>query len=141
MRSVESIRAPSSTVPVDQVFAAVADRTRLRILHLLRGGELCVCDLVDVLRLPQPKVSRHLATLKSAGLVSVRVDQNWRHYRLSAPASELHRRVLECVGCCCTTVPELQRDADRLASKGLCCAPAAPVSLTVRKNQSKPAKG
>lgn len=126
----------ATTVPADLLFAAVADRTRLRILHLLTGGELCVCDLVDVLRLPQPKVSRHLATLKSSGLVDVRVDQNWRHYSLAAPASELHQKILECIGCCCALVPELQSDADRLSRKGACCQPTGaeptPVTLNAR---------
>ena len=55
--------------PVDRMFRALSDRTRLRILHLLLPGELCVCHLVDVLDLPQPKVSRHLAYLRRAGLV------------------------------------------------------------------------
>ena len=51
------------------MFRAFSDRTRLRLLHLLRGGEGCVCDLVRVLGVPQPKVSRHLAYLRKAGLV------------------------------------------------------------------------
>lgn len=123
----------------DRVFAAVADRTRLRILHLLSSGELCVCDLVDVLRLPQPKVSRHLAALKSAGLVTVRVEQNWRHYRLAEPATELHRKVLECIACCLPIVPQLQADAQRLAEKGVCCAPAeaTPVTLNLKPSKGK----
>ena len=52
--------------PVDRMFRAFSDRTRLRILHLLRGGELCVCDLVAVIDVPQPKISRHLAYLRRA---------------------------------------------------------------------------
>ena len=59
-----------TTPSVDRIFRAFSDRTRLRILNLLSAGELCVCDIVRVLDLPQPKVSRHLAYLRRAGLVS-----------------------------------------------------------------------
>ena len=62
------MKALKKATPVDLVFRAFSDRTRLRILHLLRGGELCVCDLVKVLDVPQPKASRHLAYLRRAGL-------------------------------------------------------------------------
>ncbi len=55
---------------VDIMFRAFSDRTRLRLLNMLGTGEVCVCDLVRVLAVPQPKVSRHLAYLRRAGLVS-----------------------------------------------------------------------
>ena len=112
----------SSTPAADRVFAAFADRTRLRLLNLLRGGERCVCILVDVLRLPQPTVSRHLAYLRRAGLVLARKDGMWVHYRLAEPATELHRRLLSCVDCCLSDVPELQRDLLRARS---CCGRSA----------------
>ena len=70
---------------VDLTFRAVADPTRLRILNMLRGGERCVCEIVDALRCPQPKASRHLAYLRHAGLVSVRKQGLWAYYKL-APA-------------------------------------------------------
>ena len=76
-----------TTSRVDVMFRAFSDRTRLRILHLLRGGELCVCDLVDVLGVPQPKISRHLAYLRRAGSVVARKDGLWCHYRLARPAT------------------------------------------------------
>ena len=69
----------TSRLPVDRLFRAVSDRTRLRILHLLQDGELCVCDLVSVLRVPQPTASRHLAYLRRAGLVQVRKDKSWSY--------------------------------------------------------------
>ncbi len=60
-------KSPPAT---DLLFRAFADRTRLRILHMLANGELCVCDIVGVLEVPQPKTSRHLAYLRRAGLVT-----------------------------------------------------------------------
>jgi len=110
--------------PADQLFAAVADATRLRILALLRGGELCVCDLVEVLRLPQPKVSRHLSVLRDAGLVEQRIELNWRHYSLTMPRTALHRKLLECVACCTECVPQVRSDQNRLDQRAPCCTPA-----------------
>jgi ArsR family transcriptional regulator, arsenate/arsenite/antimonite-responsive transcriptional repressor len=78
---------------LERLFKALADRTRLRILALLAVGEVCVCDLHDSLGEPQPKVSRHLAYLRRAGLVSARKDGLWVHYR----RAELEDPVLETV--------------------------------------------
>ena len=64
-------------------FKGLADPTRLRIAMLLSNRELCVCDLTEVLSLPQPSVSRHMANLKSAGLVKDRREGRWIHYRLA----------------------------------------------------------
>jgi ArsR family transcriptional regulator len=63
-------------------FAALADENRLRLLYLMKDGEICVCYLQGVLRANQPKISRHLAYLKRAGLVEARRDGKWMHYRL-----------------------------------------------------------
>lgn len=104
---------PTHPFSADRVFAAFADRTRLRLLNLLRGGERCVCVLVDVLKLPQPTVSRHLGYLRRCGLVIGRKEGLWVHYRLAAPATELQRRLLDCLECCLGEVPELVRDARR----------------------------
>lgn len=68
--------------PHDQL-KALADPTRLRIVVLLSRGELCVCDLTEVLHLPQPTISRHMAKLKSAGMVSDRRAGKWVHYQLT----------------------------------------------------------
>ena len=75
--------------PVLAVFNACADATRLRLLFLLRGCELCVCELVAVLEMPQGKVSRHLAVLRQAGLVRDRRAGTWIHYSLAPPNSAL----------------------------------------------------
>ena len=100
------------------MFRAFSDRTRLRILYLLRGGELCVCDIVRVLGLPQPKVSRHLAYLRKAGLVTPRKEKNWSYYELAPAAGDFHRRLLDCLACCFREVPELAGDAERLRAGG-----------------------
>jgi len=106
---------------IDLLFRACSDRTRLRILHMLRGGELCVCHITDVLAVPQPKVSRHLAYLRKAQLVSVRRQGQWNYYRLTAARGVLHRKLLECLDCCGQEIPELARDARRLKAV-MCCS-------------------
>ena len=111
--------------PVDLMFRAFSDRTRLRILHLLSGGELCVCDLTAVIAAPQPKISRHLAYLRKAQLVTVRKDGLWSHYRLAPARPGFHAQLLECLENCFADVPELARDLETLAQvrrrKAACC--------------------
>ncbi len=107
---------------VDLMFRAFSDRTRLRLLNLLRGGEICVCDLVDVLGLPQPKVSRHLAYLRKSGLVVARKEGLWMHYKLATPKSEFHKSLLNCLACCFVSVPELKKDAERLGRSSSPCS-------------------
>jgi ArsR family transcriptional regulator, arsenate/arsenite/antimonite-responsive transcriptional repressor len=110
-----------AALPVDRLFRAFSDRTRLRILHLLTDGEVCVGDVVSVLRLPQPTVSRHLAYLRRAGLVTVRRDSSWNYYSLAEPSSQFHAKLLECLSTCFNEVPELKRDAARVRKKPSCC--------------------
>src|SRR3954467_7701291 len=112
---------------VDVLFRAFSDRTRLRILNLLRGGELCVCDLVRVLKLPQPKISRHLAYLRKAKLVLARKEGLWMHYRLAPAAGDFHQSLLKCLDCCFGHVPELARDV-RVLGRDPCCVPATGAS-------------
>ncbi len=75
------------------MFLAMADATRLRILCLLLNGELCVCDLMSVLKEPQSKVSRHLGYLRRAGLVDARKQGLWMYYRLAKPAAKTFRAI------------------------------------------------
>jgi ArsR family transcriptional regulator len=77
------------------VYAALADSTRLRILALLREGEVCVCHIHGALNSPQPTVSRHLAYLRKAGLVDARRDGVWMHYRLRTSASPVIGAVID----------------------------------------------
>ena len=108
---------------VDLMFRAFSDRTRLRLLNLLSSGELCVCDLVAVLGIPQPKASRHLAYLRKAGLVLARKDGYWSYYQLAPAKNALHSKLLECLACCIKDVPGLAKDSKTLQlrmGKGCC---------------------
>src|SRR3954468_22078489 len=69
-------------------FAALADKTRLRLLNLMRGGEVCVCFFAETLGTNNPKISRHLAYLRRASLVSGRRDGKWMHYKITGPADK-----------------------------------------------------
>jgi ArsR family transcriptional regulator len=94
---------------------ACADQTRLRLINLLvTEGEICVCHLVDVLETNQPKVSRHLAYLKRAGLVTDRKDGLWVHYRLAEPLAQHARQLIECINSCFAESPEMRRDVVKL---------------------------
>ena len=109
---------------IDAMFRAFSDRTRLRILHVLLDGELCVGDIVQNLRAPQPRVSRHLAYLRKAGLVDVRKCGLWKHYSLFPAKNSFHQKLLECLQKCFSDVPELQADnarAAKLRKSGGCC--------------------
>ncbi len=109
---------------IDLMFRAFSDRTRLRILHVLLGGELCVGDIVGALLAPQPRISRHLAYLRKANLVVVRRSGVWSHYSLAPAKTPFHRKLLECLANCFGDVPELQADKARAATirrSGGCC--------------------
>src|SRR3954462_9347475 len=83
MKSASTARARAAVDELENVFKALADKTRLRILALLGNNEVCVCHIHDSLGLPQPTVSRHLAYLRKSGLVAARRDGVWMHYRMS----------------------------------------------------------
>src|SRR5918992_3939285 len=74
-------------------FRALADHTRLRLLNLMGDDEVCVCFFVEVLKTNQPKISRHLAYLRRAGVVTARREGKWMHYRLVEPADAHAARV------------------------------------------------
>jgi ArsR family transcriptional regulator, arsenate/arsenite/antimonite-responsive transcriptional repressor len=119
-------KAGSNVHRVDRMFRAFSDRTRLRVLHLLQGGEMCVGDLVEILRVPQPTASRHLAYLKRAGLVVSRRAEQWIYYSLAPADSAFHQKLLECLACCFRDVPEIQADktrAEKVKKSGGCCPP------------------
>ena len=79
------MNATASAFDTETFFAALADRTRLRLLNLLRDGEVCVCFFAETLGTNNPKISRHLSYLKRAGLVSGRREGKWVHYSLKLP--------------------------------------------------------
>lgn len=106
------------------MFRAFSDPIRLRLLHLLRDHEHCVGDLVEILELPQPTVSRHLSYLRKAGLVETREERSWNFYRLAPARTALHQRLVDCLGSCFKDVPELSADAKRarqVKHRGGCC--------------------
>jgi ArsR family transcriptional regulator len=97
---------------VEETYKALADRTRLRILALLMDGEVCVCDIHDTLRLPQPTASRHLAYLRRAGLVEARREGTWMHYRL-ADLDPVVREIVQTAGHAMSHVAGMERDRQR----------------------------
>jgi ArsR family transcriptional regulator len=105
---------------VDRMFRALSDPTRLRILGLLVQGELCVCDIVNTLRLPQPTISRHLAYLRESELVEARREGLWMYYKMVAPQTPFEKKLIECLACCVDEVPQLARDATQLDRKRCC---------------------
>lgn len=110
-------------------FSALADKTRLRLLNLIGDDEVCVCFFVEVLGTNQPKISRHLAYLKRAGLVDVRKDWKWSHYRITEPKNEYAAEVFAKVREWIKHDPEM--NSDRLNMVSMCCAPVSqqPVSI------------
>jgi ArsR family transcriptional regulator len=117
----------AKTFDKELFFRALADRTRLRLLNLLRGDEVCVCFFVEILKTNQPKISRHLAYLRRAGIVGVRRDGQWMHYRIVEPEDANAARVLKDVLAWLANDQEMQRDRARLIK--VCCAPQLPVSI------------
>lgn len=106
---------------LDLIFRALADPTRLRILNLIADREICVCYFVEILRISQPKVSRHLAYLRRAGIVASRREGKWMHYRLVAPKDEAAASVLRETLKHLKSRPEMRHDVSRLNSA--CCSP------------------
>src|SRR5256714_2326250 len=110
---------------IEMFFRALADRTRLMLINLMSIGEVCVCFFVEILGTNQPKISRHLAYLRRAGIVAARRDGKWMHYRLVDPPDEYAVQVLRDVRVWLQADREMQRDNNRLGK--VCCAPKLPV--------------
>ena len=109
-------------------FKAFSDETRLRILHLLLKGELCICELMEVLELPQSRVSRHMAYLRNAGLVKDRREAVWIYYSLTEPNNRIHASQLNCLAECfggyeVLRADEARLDALRARKQVTCCTP------------------
>ena len=113
-----STLSPAGTIDdLDLLFRGFANPTRLRLLNVLTAGEVCVCDLVELLRLPQSTVSRHLRYLHRAGLVEVTRGWKFAHYRLAEPTLPVHRTLLRCVRTCFRDIPELDHERAAAASR------------------------
>lgn len=112
---------------IENLFKALADGTRLRLISLIGESEVCVCFLVEILKTSQPKISRHLAYLRRAQIVVARREGKWMHYRLTDPPDEHAARILREVRASLTKHPEFQRDREKL--ERVCCAVQLPVPL------------
>lgn len=112
---------------LDLFFRALADRTRLRLLNLMRDQEVCVCYFVGILKMSQPKVSRHLAYLRRAGIAAARRQGTWMHYRIAIPrdarVARLLREVLE------SLLGDREMLEDRARLDRARCAPGTFVTL------------
>jgi ArsR family transcriptional regulator len=120
---------------LEDLFKALADKTRLRILALLGNNEVCVCHIHDSLGLPQPTVSRHLAYLRRSGLVVARRDGVWMHYQISSALDPVAQRVVDAAVDALRQVPATSQDRKQFqrtfgelyvldsAAGGSCCAP------------------
>jgi ArsR family transcriptional regulator len=106
------------------LFQALGDPTRLRIIGLLLGGEVCVCDIHESLRITQPKASRHLAYLRRAGLVATRREGLWVHYRLADTDDAVLDPVRQAVAHALGHLKSIREDGQRLQKDTGCCAPA-----------------
>jgi ArsR family transcriptional regulator len=109
---------------MEELFKALADVTRLRILGLLLTGEVCVCDIHQSLKIPQSKASRHLAYLRKSGLVETRREGLWVHYRLGTFADPVLATISDAVRHALTHIDTVHRDAERLHKKTGCCVPS-----------------
>src|SRR6266581_753483 len=94
---------------LEDLFRALADRTRLRLINLIGDSEVCVCFFVEILKTSQPKISRHLAYLRRVGVVTARREGKWMHYRLTEPPDEHAARIFRDVRASLADHPELQR--------------------------------
>ena len=103
------------------LFAALADRTRLRLLNLMNGKEVCVCYFVEILEQSQPKISRHLAYLRRAGIVAARREGKWIHYKIVVPKHAGAARILTETLAVLREDKAMQADLSRLTKA--CCAP------------------
>jgi len=111
----------TAAIKPDRLFRALSDKTRLRILNLLLTGELCVCDLVAVLDVPQPTASRHLAYLRKVSLVTVRKKSVWCYYQLAPATTDFEAALRKCIECC-GELPRLAKDVELLKeNRSNCC--------------------
>lgn len=113
---------------METFFLALADKTRLRLLNLMREDEICVCFFTEVLGESQPKISRHLAYLRNAGIVEARRDGKWMSYRIVKPENEYAAQVLRDTLDWLESQEIMRNDYKKLAIA--CCSPEAPVTIS-----------
>lgn len=125
----------SDLAPLQRLFAALADPTRVRILGLLAHGEVCVCHIHQTLKIPQPKASRHLAYLRRAGLVATDKRGLWVHYRLAARSADASGALLGAVSDAVAKLETVKRDVERLQHT-VCCVPGPDAPRRSRRPRS-----
>jgi len=117
----------SKSFDLARMFAALADPTRLRLLNLMNGREVCVCYFVEILKQGQPKISRHLAYLRNAGIVSARREGKWMHYKIERPADAKAASILDAT--LKSFEADLEMRADLVRLSRACCEPQRFVTL------------
>lgn len=115
-------------VSMQTFYTALADRTRRRILNLIREQEICVCFLTEVLEISQPKISRHLAYLRNADLVSARRDGKWMYYSIVEPEDFYAAQILHGTLEWLKSQERMQKDYERLTL--ICSSPNVPVTIS-----------
>jgi ArsR family transcriptional regulator, arsenate/arsenite/antimonite-responsive transcriptional repressor len=116
-----ALYAGARTQVLHKVFRALGDATRLRLLNLVNGREVCVCYLTDILGISQPKISRHLAYLRREGFVSARREGKWMHYRLQLPHEYAAAKILQLILDEVAGEPRMRYDVAHL--NAACCSP------------------
>lgn len=119
---METVERSPKSFDLALLFAALSDRTRLRLLNLMDGREVCVCYFVEILDQGQPKISRHLAYLRRAGVVAARREGKWMHYRIAAPRHPGAARILRETLAVLREEKDMQ--AERVRLNKACCASA-----------------
>jgi ArsR family transcriptional regulator, arsenate/arsenite/antimonite-responsive transcriptional repressor len=111
----------SSPFNMERFFQALGDNTRLRLLNLMGDQEICVCYFVEILKQGQPKISRHLAYLRRAGIVEARREGKWMHYRIVMPPNAGAAQVLRQTLAWLKEEKAMLADSARLSKA--CCTP------------------
>src|SRR5205814_4650189 len=107
--------AAQKTYSLEKLFRALADSTRLRLLNLMNGREVCVCYFVEILKQSQPKISRHLAYLRNAGVVTARREGKWMHYSIERPVDAGAAAILDAALASFEADREMRSDLSRLS--------------------------
>jgi ArsR family transcriptional regulator len=121
----------SNSFLLSGLFAALADPTRLRLLNLMAGHEVCVCHFVEILGQSQPKISRHLAYLRNAGIVSARREGKWVNYSMRPLADQAAASILAAVVAALGIDEQMRDDLRKLSQVkfGVVCLPVLPAKV------------
>ena len=113
---------------MENLFLALADKTRLRLLNLMRENEICVCFFTEVLGESQPKISRHLAYLRNAGIVSARRDGKWMNYKIDFSENRYAADLLENTLNWLKAQDDMHEDYEKLTR--VCCSVEVPITIS-----------